>query len=221
MSFMFKGPAALTAGSTVPAESINSALSVAGTDLTVGNDLHVTDDLTIGDDLTVKDIIITNTGSLTVNGSNPITSIEGGDAVLVTKSYVDTAISNTHKVQVLTSVTGGVYPNVNLSTHHVYYFANSDYVLSTSPLTCTMSLSTPVNGHRVFIAWTKRGREAQTSLKLNFGSPIVVGASSTVIYRYILFNALHASVLLYYVSAAHGGPSWYSIESSVALFTNT
>jgi hypothetical protein len=214
MSFMFKGPAALTAGSTVPAESINSALSVAGTDLTVA------------DDLTVKDIIIANTGSLTVNGSTPITSIEGGGAVLVTKSYVDTAISNTHKVQVLTSVTGGAYLPVDLSTHHVYYFANSDYGVSLPypvTLTCTVSTSpAPVNGHRVFIAWTKRGHGDQTKLKLDFGSQIVQGPSNA--FRYILLSGLHSSVLLYYASTdvlSGSGPRWYPIEGNGITFTNS
>ena len=40
MSFMFKGPAALTTGSTIPAASVNAALS-GDTDLTVGDDLTV------------------------------------------------------------------------------------------------------------------------------------------------------------------------------------
>jgi hypothetical protein len=208
---MFKGPAALTAGSTVPAESINSALSVAGTDLTVA------------DDLNVKDIIIANTGSLTVNDSTPITSIEGGGAVLVTKSYVDTAISNTHKVQVLIDVTGGAYSPVDLSTHHVYYFANSTYTTASSTLTCNVSTSpAPVNGHRVFIAWTKRGAGAQTKLKLDFGSQIVQGPSTA--FSHISLNGLHSSVLLYYASTDvldGGGPRWYSIESNDTTFTNS
>ena len=168
MSFMFKGPAALTAGSTIPAESVNAALSTAGTDLAVG------DDLTVTDDLTVKDVIIANTGSLTINNSTAITSIEGDGAVLVTKSYVDLAVSNTHKVQVLISAPSGVYPPVDLSTHHVYYFANSDHTAQTpnpSTLTCTVLTSpAPVNGHRVFIAWTRRGHGYQTKLRLDFGS---------------------------------------------------
>jgi len=214
MSFMFKGPAALTAGSTVPAESINSALSVAGTDLTVA------------DDLNVKDIIIANTGSLTVNDSTPITSIEGGGAVLVTKSYVDTAISNTHKVQVLIDVTGGAYSPVDLSTHHVYYFANIDYEVSLPypvTLTCTVLTSpAPVNGHRVFIAWTRRGSGDQTKLKLNFGSQIVQGPSNA--FRYILLSGLHSSVLLYYASTdvlSGSSPRWYPIEGNGITFTNS
>ena len=219
MSFMCKGPAALTAGSTVPAASINSALS-GDTDLTVG------DDLTVTDDLTVKDIIIANTGSLTVNGSTTITSIEGEGAVLVTKSYVNLAVSNTHKVQVLTSAPSGVYTSVDLSTHHVYYFANNDHTASTpnqSTLTCTVLTSpAPVNGHRVFIAWTRRGSGDQTKLKLNFGSQIVQGPLNA--FSYITLNGLHSSVLLYYASTAvldGGGPRWYSIEGNGITFTNS
>lgn len=214
MSFMFKGPAALTAGSTIPAESVNAALSTAGTDLN------------IGDDLTVKDVIIANTGSLTVNGSAAITSIEGGGAVLVTKSYVDLVVSNTHKVQVLISAPSGVYPPVDLSTHHVYYFANSDHTAQTpnpSTLTCTVLTSpAPVNGHRVFIAWTRRGHGYQTKLRLDFGSNIVQGLSNE--FRYIYLNGLHSSVLLYYASTAvldGVNPKWYSIESNDTTFSNS
>lgn len=216
MSFMFKGPAALTTGSTIPAESVNAALSTAGTDLAIG------DDLTVTDDLTVKDVIITNTGSLTVNGSTPITSIEGGGAVLVTKSYVDTAISNTHKVQVLIHAPSGVYPPIDLSTHHVYYFANIDYMASTPTiLTCTVLTSpAPVNGHRVFIAWTRRGNPLQVTIKLNFGSQIVEGSLNTDRNQYIHIHDLYSSVLLYYVSAEFGGPRWLATENNETDFSN-
>ena len=210
MSFMFKGPAALTAGSTIPAASINAALSTADTDLT------------IGDDLTVKDVIIANTGSLTVNGSTPITSIEGGGAVLVTKSYVDLAVSNTHKVQVLTSAPSGVYPPVDLSTHHVYYFADNTYTASTPTiLTCTVltSPTPPVNGHRVFIAWTRRGNTSQVMIKLNFGSQIVEGSENSDSNQYIHIHNLYSSVLLYYVSAEFGGPRWLATETNETNFS--
>lgn len=216
MAFMFKGPASLTSGSVIPAASVNTALSAEGVDLTIG------DDLTVTDDLTTKDVIIANSGTLTINGSSAISSIEGSGTALVTKDYVDTAISNTHKVSVLTDVTAGSYGTVDLSTHHVYYFANTSYTTATATLTCTVATSpAPENGHRVFIAWTNRGNAAQTTIKMDFGSSIVEGTVQLDANRYITINALWSSVLLYYVSSAANGPRWIATENNETSFTNS
>jgi hypothetical protein len=210
MAFMFKGPASLTSGSVIPAASVHTALSAEGVDLTIG------DDLTVTDDLTVKDVIIANTGSLTINGSSAISSIEGSGTALVTKNYVDTAISNTHKVSVLTSVTSGSYGTVDLSTHHVYYFANTSYKPGTSTqLTCTIATSPiPADGHRIFIAWSNRGNANNASLKLDFGSAIVQGDTNR---RYLLFNGIHANGILYHTTTTDSGSQWYLIESHGSL----
>jgi hypothetical protein len=209
MAFMFKGPASLTSGTVIDATSVTTDNATVDVDLTVGDDLTVTDDLIIG-----------NTGSLTI-GSNSITSIEGNGAVLVTKDYVDTAISNTHKVLTLTDAPGGVYPNVDLSTHHVYYFANNTYTSPTPTiLTCTVSTSpVPANGHRVLIAFTRRGNANQVTLKLDFGSSIVEGTGGADAVRYINITSLFSSVLLYYVSADFGGPRWLAHESNETTFS--
>ena len=207
MAFMFKGPASLTSGSVIPAASVNTALSAEGVDLTVG------DDLTVTDDLTTKDVIIANTGSLTINGSSAISSIAGSGTALVTQNYVDTAISNTHKVSVLTSVTSGSYGTVDLSTHHVYFFANDSYLPGTSTqLTCTVATSpTPANGHRIFIAWSKRGNSNNASIALDFGSAIVQGPAGN--NRFINFTGLHASCILYHTTTTNSGSQWYLHET--------
>jgi hypothetical protein len=217
MAFMFKGPASLTSGSVV------DAASVTADNATVDIDLMVGDDLTVTDVLTTKKLIISNSGSLTINGGAEITSVEGTGTALTTKSYVDTAVSDMHKVYILLDAPGGVYTNVDLSTHHVYYFANNTYTNSTPTiLTCTVLTSpAPTNGHRVLIAFIRRGNGAQVTLKLDFGSSIVEGTGNADAMRYINITSLFSSVLLYYVSAEYGGPRWLAHESNETTFSNS
>jgi len=142
-----------------------------------------------------------------------ISSIAGSGTALVTQNYVDTAISNTHKVSVLTSVTSGSYGTVDLSTHHVYFFANDSYLPGTSTqLTCTVATSpTPANGHRIFIAWSKRGNSNNASIALDFGSAIVQGPAGN--NRFINFTGLHASCILYHTTTTNSGSQWYLHET--------
>jgi hypothetical protein len=198
MAFMFKGPASLTSGSVVDAASVTADNATVDVDLTVG------DDLTVTDVLTVKNIIISNSGSLTINGGAEITSVEGTGTALTTKSYVDTP-----SAQFITSMSGTAYTTFSITSNNVLFYNNVSGNHGVPTITATISMPADPNnlpnGYRVFIAWIRRGGTTATGLKIDFGaSNIYDGTASGK--RYITL-ALWASTIITYISDESQGGS--------------
>ena len=229
MSFMFKGPAALTAGSTIPAASINSALS-GDTDLTIGDDLTVGDNLTVTGDLTVSgtvgltvsgtggisvsgnggltvsgtgDLTVSGTGGITVSGTGGIT-VSSADGLTVTNGPIDEYV-----VEINNGTT-----TIDISKCNVLYLA------STSPNNATVNINltwpTVKNGHRVFIALLARG-PSNTATQLDFGQIgrlYVTGTTGPTVHRYLILNGIGTNTLIYYSTTKN---MWMTIESNAAV----
>lgn len=132
---MFKGPATLTTGSV-----ITGATSITTTDLTVSNDVIITDDLSAAD--------ITAATTFTLSG-NLVSSINsGGDgadsAILVSKSYTDTAIGYYEKtLPVVTAMTGDVYTTIDVNNYNAIFFGNTANITGTA-LTASITFTAAV-----------------------------------------------------------------------------
>ena len=172
---MFKGPASLTSGSVV-----NDASNISATNLTINNTsdntVEIADDVIIGGDLN------TTTGYIT--------------ATTITAKIQE-------KVTKLTStITGSSsFGTINVDNINVLYFADITRT-SAAALAATISWSTIQDGHRLFIAWTKKAVNSNTpSVKLDFGAnKIYTTSTNGPDARYITFNGLGQNCILYYNS---------------------
>jgi len=176
---------------------ITDATSISSADLTVTDDLTIAQDLTVGDDIAV-------TGDITA------TSI--------------TAKIN-ESVLVLTSSPSGVYPSTNISNYNVLYLAGTDD--NTTTRTLTVTWSSVVDGHHIFIAWVARHINAgTTSVKVTFnnnaiGNPhtIYSGTGTTGPNTKVLnLNGLGTNALFYYSSDLD---AWMANETNAATFTTS
>ena len=229
MSFMFKGPAALTAGSTIPAASINSAL-LGDTDLAVGDDLTVGDNLTVTGDLTVSGTVgltvsgtggisvsgnggltVSGTGGITVSGTGGITvsgadglTVSGADGLTVTNGPID---------EYVVEITDGT-TEIDISKCNVLYLSST--IPNTQTVTITLTCPTVKNGHRVFIALLARG-SSNVATRLDFG-PIgrlyVIGTAGPTTYRYMNLTGIGTNTLVYYSTTKD---MWMTIESNSAI----
>ena len=211
MSFMFKGPAALTAGSTIPAESVQAALSTAGTDLAIGDDLTVGDNLTVTGDLTVSGTVgltVSGTGGISVSGNGGLTvsgtggiSVSGADGITVTNGPIDEYV-----VEINNGTT-----TIDISKCNVLYLA------STSPNNATVNIiltwPTVKNGHRVFIALLARGA-LNTTTRLDFGvNRLYVIGTTGPAHQYMNLTGIGTNTIIYYSKTKN---MWMNIESNSA-----
>jgi hypothetical protein len=197
---MFKGPAILTAGS-----------SIIGATFVSTDDLIVNDDLTVNDDLSAQDIVATTSFRLSNNTVNSINIGSGGaeGTVLATKSYVDTAINYHDNVMpVVTAMTGNNYNTIDVGQYNTIFFGNTSNTTETT-LTASITFSSPRNGHRLFIAWVAKGVSSGAVLYIDIsnsssptssGNTFIIGPAGHS-RRYIKFLDIGDNIHLYYVGA--------------------
>ena len=222
MSFMFKGPAALTAGSTIPAESVQAALSTAGTDLAIGDDLTVGDNLTVTGDLTVSGTVgltVSGTGGISVSGNGGLTvsgtggiSVSGADGITV--SGTDGLTVTNGPIDEYVVEINNVATEIDISKCNVLYLAST--IPNHTTVTITLTWPTVKNGHRVFIALLARGA-LNTSTRLDFGQIgrlYATGTSGPTAHQYMNLTGIGTHILIYYSTTKN---MWMVIESNSAF----
>lgn len=195
MAHMFKGPGALTSGSI-----ITDASNISVTDLTINNasdnNVEITDDVAIGGDLT------TTTGDITA------TSITANIEEKITK---------------LTATSSGAnYGTIDVSNTNILYFADTTRTANIQ-LTATITWPTVRDGHRLFIAWTKRGSTNVPSVKIDFGAANKIlhgssGSNSGPQFRYLTLGGLGQNSTLYYSQNLN---AWLAFKSNGSTYSTS
>jgi hypothetical protein len=172
---------------------VTDATSISSADLTVTDDLTVTNDVTVGDDLTVTGDIVASTITAKIN-------------------------ENVYK---LSTAPSGVYTATDISNYNVLYLANTDD--STVTQTLTVTWSSVLDGHHIFIAWVARSGTT-TSVKVTFSN----GSGNNTIYagtgtagpnaKVITLNGLGTNALFYYSSDLL---AWMANETNAAAFSTS
>jgi hypothetical protein len=195
MAHMFKGPGALTSGSV-----ITNASNISVTDLTINNasdnNVEITDDVVIGGDLT------TTTGDITA------TSITANIEEKITK--------------LITTSSGANYGTIDVSNTNILYFADTTRTANIQ-LTATITWPTVRDGHRLFIAWTKRGGPNVPSIKIDFGADKILHGFGTngPQYRYMTLSGtsgLGQNGILYYSQNLN---AWLSFKSNGSTYSTS
>ena len=182
MAHMFKGPGSLTSGSVITNAS-NITVTNATINNVVDNAVDIADDMIIGGDISADAVTAT---SITANIEEKVTTLSS--------------------VSVNTN-----YGTINVSNINILYLADNTYTGS-SELIATITWSTIRDGHRLFIAWTRRGSATVPSVRLSFGfSKIYSTGSAGPNHRYVTFTGLGQNCTLYYSSVM---TAWMVIESN-------
>lgn len=242
---MFKGPAALTIGSTVTAAGAStfaSTVDITG-NTTVGGTFGVTGavsttvGVTVGNTLTVSagGIMVTSgginpsmaEGIVFANGSAkniiPGDGAPDGDSVIVaSKRYVTQTVAASNSLigtPVITSSAEFMQPAFN-GNRHFRFIAGGYTNNSSTNMTCNFTNANPNDEATYKLSWhVQSGTNPAGYISVDFGASKILDAAGTAV-RYIRLNNIGSSIELHY-STLGGNSNWLILGGSGATPTNT